>query len=105
MPIYEYGCPDCGHHFDVIQKFSDDPVTLCPSCAQNNVKKRITASSFVLKGGGWYKDHYGLKSSGAGTSGDGAASSGGSASTAASSTPPATTSSSGSGGGTGSGTP
>ena len=100
MPIYEYGYPDCGHHFDVIQKFSDDPVTLCPSCAATNVKKRITASSFVLKGGGWYKDHYGLKSGGSGGSGDAAPSSG-----AAAPAKPAAGGSSGGGGGTGSGTP
>jgi len=64
MPIYEYRCPDCGHTFDVMQKFSDAPVTVCPSCAAGNVKKLISATSFVLKGGGWYKDHYGLKSGG-----------------------------------------
>lgn len=102
MPIYEYGCPDCGHHFDVIQKFSDDPVTLCPSCAATNVKKRVTASSFVLKGGGWYKDHYGLKGGGAARAGEGGASSGPSAPSAP--TAPATGGSSGSGGGAGSGT-
>lgn len=64
MPIYEYKCPDCGHQFDVIQKMSDAPVTVCPSCAAGNVRKLISATSFVLKGSGWYKDHYGLKSGG-----------------------------------------
>lgn len=63
MPIYEYACPDCGHRFEVMQKFSDDPVKDCPSCSAGNVKKLISQSAFVLKGGGWYKDHYGLKSS------------------------------------------
>ncbi len=64
MPIYEYACPDCGHKFDEIQKFTDDPISVCPKCAATNVKKLISATSFVLKGGGWYKDHYGLKSGG-----------------------------------------
>ncbi len=64
MPIYEYSCPDCGHDFEVIQKFSDDPIKDCPTCKAANVKKRISMTSFVLKGGGWYKDHYGLKSGG-----------------------------------------
>lgn len=64
MPIYEYRCPDCGHKFDVIQKMSDDPVRVCPSCSAENVKKLISTTSFVLKGSGWYKDHYGLKSGG-----------------------------------------
>lgn len=65
MPIYEYACPDCGHKFDEIQKFSDDPITVCPKCGKNSVKKLISQTSFILKGGGWYKDHYGLKPGGA----------------------------------------
>ena len=106
MPIYEYACPDCGHRFERMQKFSDDPVKDCPECSAGNVKKLISASAFVLKGGGWYKDHYGLKST-ASDSGGGAASgskeSGGSdsgskessssASTASSAPAPASTSS------------
>jgi putative FmdB family regulatory protein len=81
MPIYEYSCPDCGHDFEVIQKFSDDPIKDCPTCKAANVKKRISMTSFVLKGGGWYKDHYGLKSGGSsegasGASGGGAGGSG-----------------------------
>ena len=65
MPIYEYGCQRCGHTFERLQKVSDAPLNECPVCdAQGEVKKLISRSSFVLKGGGWYKDHYGLKSSG-----------------------------------------
>ncbi len=70
MPIYEYKCPDCGHAFDAIQKMSDDPIKVCPSCGAGQVKKLISATSFVLKGSGWYKDHYGLKKGGDG-GGDG----------------------------------
>ena len=68
MPIYEYACPDCGHRFERMQRMSDDPVKLCPECGQEQVKKLISMTSFVLKGEGWYKDHYGLKQGG----GDGA---------------------------------
>lgn len=68
MPIYEYACPDCGHKFDEIQKFADDPITVCPKCAMTNVRKLISQTSFILKGGGWYKDHYGLKPGGDGES-------------------------------------
>lgn len=64
MPIYEYQCPDCGHPFELLQKFSDPPATDCPKCGAGNVKKLISQTSFVLKGGGWYNDHYGLKSGG-----------------------------------------
>lgn len=84
MPIYEYACPDCGHRFDAMQKFSDDPIRECPSCTAENVKKLISATSFVLKGGGWYKDHYGLKSGGSSDSGG----SSGSSSTSSSSSAP-----------------
>jgi putative FmdB family regulatory protein len=72
VPIYEYQCPDCGHHFEQLQKISEEPVRVCPNCSAAHVKKLVSQTSFVLKGGGWYKDHYGLKS-GTGSS-DGASS-------------------------------
>ena len=62
VPIYEYRCPDCGHEFEHIQSFSDPLLTDCPECKGTGVKKKISLSAFSLKGGGWYKDHYGLKS-------------------------------------------
>ena len=68
MPIYEYRCPDCGHQFEAIQKMSDDPIRVCPECKGEQVKKLISQTSFVLKGGGWYKDHYGLKGGGGSSS-------------------------------------
>jgi putative FmdB family regulatory protein len=95
MPIYEYRCPDCGHEFDALQKVSDAPLTDCPSCAGTGLKKLISRTSFALKGGGWYKDHYGLKGGGSSSSSGGGASSGGSAASSSSSS----SSSSGSGGG------
>ena len=57
MPIYEYECPSCGHEFEKIQKFSDPEVKKCPECGLR-VRKKISASAFVLKGGGWYADGY-----------------------------------------------
>lgn len=76
MPIYEYRCPDCGHEFERIQSFRDDPITDCPQCSGDQVKKKISLSAFSLKGGGWYKDHYGLKSSGSSDSSSGDSSGG-----------------------------
>ncbi len=64
MPIYEYQCPDCGHQFEQLQKISDEPVRVCPNCQEPHLKKLVSQTSFVLKGGGWYKDHYGLKAAG-----------------------------------------
>ncbi len=58
MPIYEYRCNDCEKTFEVIQKFSDDPVKKCVHCSSKEVEKLISQSSFVLKGGGWCQDGY-----------------------------------------------
>ncbi len=58
MPIYEYICENCRNELEVIQKFSDDPLTLCPSCNQESLSKKTSAPAFHLKGGGWYKDGY-----------------------------------------------
>lgn len=57
MPIYEYGCKECGKVFEVIQKFSDKPLKKCEDCG-GKVEKLISQSAFHLKGGGWYKDGY-----------------------------------------------
>ena len=57
MPIYEYQCLKCGKDHEVLQKFSDPPMKTCPDC-KGKVEKKISASSFHLKGGGWYKDGY-----------------------------------------------
>src|SRR4029434_3030182 len=61
VPIYEYQCPDCGYQFEQLQKISDEPIRVCPNCEQTHVGKLVSQTSCVLKGGGWYKDHYGLK--------------------------------------------
>ncbi|MDC0948695.1 zinc ribbon domain-containing protein [Gammaproteobacteria bacterium] len=54
MPIYPYACSACGHQFDKIQKFSDEPLVTCPQCAQDTLKKQLAAPAFQLKGTGWY---------------------------------------------------
>jgi putative FmdB family regulatory protein len=54
MPIYEYQCTACGHHFDTIQSFKDEALTHCPVCGEAALKKLISAPAFHLKGTGWY---------------------------------------------------
>jgi putative FmdB family regulatory protein len=54
MPIYAYRCESCGHAKDVIQKFSDAPLTTCPECGAAAFRKQLTAPAFQLKGSGWY---------------------------------------------------
>lgn len=58
MPIYEYACGKCDHEFEVEQRITEDPIKTCPACRSRKVKKLISQTSFVLKGGGWYSDLY-----------------------------------------------
>ena len=57
MPIYEYRCDVCGHHFEVIQKFSEEPITSCVACA-GPVQRVLSAAALVFKGTGWYATDY-----------------------------------------------
>jgi putative FmdB family regulatory protein len=54
MPIYAYKCESCGHAKDVLQKMSDDLLTICPACGAATFVKQLTAAGFQLKGSGWY---------------------------------------------------
>ena len=58
MPIYEYLCDKCEHEFEREQRITEDPVKTCPKCRSRRVKRLISRTSFVLKGGGWYSDLY-----------------------------------------------
>ena len=58
MPIYDYACEKCEHEFEVEQRITADPVKTCPACRSRRVKRLISRTSFVLKGGGWYSDLY-----------------------------------------------
>ena len=63
MPLYEYQCRDCRRLTEVIQKFSDDPLTDCSECG-GTLEKVLSAPAFHLKGSGWYKTDYGPKGGG-----------------------------------------
>lgn len=67
MPIYAYRCAECGFAKDVLQKMSDDPLTVCPSCHQSSFQKQVTAAGFQLKGSGWYVTDFRGGSGGAST--------------------------------------
>ncbi len=53
MPIYEYRCDQCGLEKEYLQKISDAPISVCPSCG-SSMTKLISAAGFQLKGSGWY---------------------------------------------------
>ena len=54
MPIYAYKCSACGFAKDALQKMSDAPLTVCPTCGASAFEKQVTAAGFQLKGSGWY---------------------------------------------------
>lgn len=57
MPLYEYKCRSCGKTFEVIQRFSDEPLKTHPECG-GIVDKLLSAPAFHLKGTGWYATDY-----------------------------------------------
>lgn len=57
MPLYEYQCDACTHRFEVIQKFSDAPIDVCPKCG-GAVKKLLSSPAIQFKGTGWYITDY-----------------------------------------------
>jgi len=67
MPIYEYECTKCGRIEEMLQKFSDKPLTKCRQCS-GKLHKLVSHSSFHLKGTGWYVTDYANKSQGSSAS-------------------------------------
>jgi putative FmdB family regulatory protein len=59
MPLYEYQCENCEKTQEIMQKFSDAPLTDCELCGgKGTLSKMISRSSFALKGSGWYVTDY-----------------------------------------------
>ncbi len=57
MPTYEYRCEECGITFERFQKFSDEPVKICPEC-NGPVRRVIYPVGIVFNGSGFYvTDH------------------------------------------------
>lgn len=54
MPTYQYACNECGHAFEAVQAFSDQPLTTCPECGKS-VRKIYSNVGIVFKGSGFYK--------------------------------------------------
>ncbi len=81
MPTYEYRCTECGDHLEVVQSFSEDPLTACPRC-EGRLKKVFNSPGISFKGSGFYKtdSRSGSAPSGSGSSSSGASGDGGSGS-------------------------
>ncbi|HUK73053.1 MAG TPA: FmdB family zinc ribbon protein [Streptosporangiaceae bacterium] len=54
MPTYEYACTECGDQTEVVQKFSDDPLTVCMECG-GRLRKVFSPVGIVFKGAGFYR--------------------------------------------------
>ena len=63
MPIYEYRCLECSHQEEHLQKISEPPIEVCPSCGKPAYKKLLSAAGFQLKGSGWYATDFRNKGS------------------------------------------
>lgn len=75
MPTYQYACTACGEQLEVVQRFTDDALTVCPAC-QGRLRKVFSAVGVVFKGSGFYRTDSraaanGSASDGKGSSGDG----------------------------------
>jgi|SRR5690349_8975246 putative FmdB family regulatory protein len=57
MPLYDYRCHKCGKTFEVMQKFSDDPLTIHEGCG-GEVERLLSVPALQFKGTGWYVTDY-----------------------------------------------
>ena len=56
MPLYDYECKGCGFELiDILQKIHEQRLVYCPECNEPELKQKLGASNFILKGDGWYK--------------------------------------------------
>ena len=54
MPTYQYSCTECGLQLEAVQKFSDDPLTVCDDCG-GRLRKVFSPVGIVFKGSGFYR--------------------------------------------------
>ena len=54
MPKYEYACKSCGERLEVLQSFTDDPLTECPACG-GVLRKVFSVPAISFKGKGFYR--------------------------------------------------
>ena len=55
LPTYHYRCKNCGYDFTEHQSFDDAPITVCPECGQEQVRKVFSAVPIEFKGHGFYR--------------------------------------------------
>jgi len=63
MPTYDYVCKKCGHAFEAFQSMKDDPMTTCPKCGEESLKRLIgTGAGLIFQGSGFYETDFKHKS-------------------------------------------
>jgi len=70
MPLYEYKCDRCESVFEVMQKFSDDPLTVHENCG-GSLERLLSSPAIQFKGSGWYITDYARKNGGNGAKSNG----------------------------------
>ncbi|MFA5042848.1 MAG: zinc ribbon domain-containing protein [Kiritimatiellia bacterium] len=59
MPTYEYECRDCHHQFELFQSITAKPITSCPKCKKNKLRRLIgRGAGIIFKGSGFYQTDY-----------------------------------------------
>ena len=59
MPTYDYICDACGHEFEAFESIKADPQTICPSCHEARLRRKIGPGAAILfKGSGFYQTDY-----------------------------------------------
>ena len=54
MPTYQYACTTCGEQVEAVQRFDDDPLTVCTACG-GSLRKVFSPVGIVFKGSGFYR--------------------------------------------------
>jgi putative FmdB family regulatory protein len=54
VPTYQYTCTDCGEPVEAVQKFTDDPLSVCAACG-GRLRKVFSPVGIVFKGSGFYR--------------------------------------------------
>jgi putative FmdB family regulatory protein len=54
VPTYQYTCTGCGEPVEALQKFTDEPLTVCAACG-GRLRKVFSPVGIVFKGSGFYR--------------------------------------------------
>ena len=54
MPTYSYRCTECNNAFDIVQAFTDDTLTVCPTCG-GKLRKVFSPVGVTFSGSGFYR--------------------------------------------------